>query len=250
VSVMFVLLTISSSVLIRFTNETTIEVVAGTRVELDSAEVLWLLHNGTIILILASSAGSTLHVSAASQNGTWSRVTQGPDDVVSIPTFLVFVEHGISSKPAFAAFAQLPGAYDDAQSAEVASRFLSSVAGSSYDDEEPYICRSQGNSSLVWMVMGVYFSPSRSSSVSEASCPFISTSAACAFMVALHDTGFISVTISNPNRESATDSIVVIIRGVRAYGASCSPSDDGTAVTVRLPSGLDLGGSSSVSCTV
>jgi hypothetical protein len=238
---------------VRLANDTIIELAAGASVQLDTSNVLWVLHDGTITIMLSSSAGSILHVSAVSLNGSWSRVTQGPDDVVSIPTFLMFVEHGMSFEPAFTAYAQLPGAFDDVHSADaVAAQFVSSLSHSRYDDAAPFICRSQGNSSLVWMVVGAFFQPSAAPfimSVPGASCPSVATSAACAFMVALHVSGVMSVTISNPNRESATDSIVVEIQGVQASGPFCAASASGTAVTVKLPSGLDLGGSSTVSCS-
>jgi hypothetical protein len=252
VSLQFIsLFILSSSVLVRLVNDTTIELDAGARVELDTSLLSWVLHNGTIIVVLAASPGTILHVAAASQSGSWSKVTQGPDDVVSLPTFLVFLEHGTRAGPSFAAYAQLPGAYVDAASADAAAaHFLSSVLDSRYGDGEgPFVCRSRANASMVWTVMGAFFKPSRLSSTPQSLCPSISTSAACSFMVALHTSGIISVTISNPNRESAAHSIVVVVRGVRASGPFCAPSPDGTAVTVGLPSGTDSGGSSTVSCS-
>jgi hypothetical protein len=247
------LLVVSLTLVIRvwvgLQNRSAIELAAGTDLEYDASQVSWILHNGTVIIVLASSSGSTLHVSTASQNGSWSEITQGPNDTVVISTFRVFIEHGRSTQPSFAAYAQLPGVYADAGSADaVASAFLASVADVSYDERSPFICRYQANASLLWMVMGTFFEPSLKPMSPMASCPSISTSAACTFMVALHVTGVMSVTLSNPYRDSAAASIVAVIHGMQASGPFCVPSADGTAVTVNLPSGSQSGSSSTVSC--
>ena len=248
---LIVSLTLMISVWVGFHNRSAIELAAGTDLEYDASQISWVLHNGTVIIVLASSSGSMLHVSTASQNGSWSEITQGPYDTVTIPTFRVFIEHGRSAQPSFAVYAQLPGAHADAGSADaVASAFLASVADVSYDESGPFICRYQANASLLWMVMGTFFEPSVKPMSPMASCPSISTSAACTFMVALHLSGVVSVTLSNPYRDGAATSIVAVIHGVKASGTFCAPSADGTAVTVDLPSGSQSGSSSTVSCLV
>ena len=228
------------------------ELDTGATLALDASQVSWLLHNGTVVVIIAASTGSILHVSTASQNGSWSKITQGPGDPQSIPTFLAFIEHSRSALPAFSAVALLPTSDNDHESAEnSASNFLSSISGLNYDDDKmPIVCRSRPNASLLWMAAGAVFQPSANSRPSVSLCPRISTSAACVFMVAYHISGIITVTVSNPNRELNVTAITVAIQGVQAKSQFCVPSAEGTSVTVAMPTGLHAGSSSTVACDV
>jgi hypothetical protein len=238
-------------VLIGLSNHSSFELDAGATLALDASQVSWLLHNGTVVVIIAASAGSILHVSTVSQNGSWSKITQGPDDPQSIPTFLAFVEHSRSVLPAFSAVALLPTSDNDHASAQnSASNFLSSISEMNYDDKVPFVCRARPNASLLWMAAGAVFQPSANSRPSVSLCPSISTTAACVFMVANHISGVITVTISNPNRELNVTAITVAIQDVQAKGQFCVPSAEGTSVTVALPTGLQSGSSSTVACDV